>query len=178
MLLVVAAVVAVAFAAVVAVVGLTRSPDSSGSSGSSAPSPEDQGPLALVAVPAPQASTRPCASLIEAVPGSLESGEETLARRKLAAPAPAGAAAWGRAEPVVLRCGLDRPAELTRTSSLREINGVKWLPIKRGDTATWYAVDRDVYVALTVPANAGTGPLQHISDTIRRTLPQRKLDFG
>jgi hypothetical protein len=32
-------------------------------------------------------------------------------------------------------------------------------------------VDRPVYVAVTIPGDAGTGVIQELSDTIARTLP-------
>jgi hypothetical protein len=104
----------------------------------------------------------------------LVSDGATLPRRELAAPAPDGALAWGDAqhEPVVLRCGLDRPGDLTPTSELRVISDVHWLEVSDGGSATWYVVDRPVYVALTVPSDAGTGPLQDVSTTIRDTLAQ------
>ncbi len=85
--------------------------------------------------------------------------------------------AWGAPNPVVLRCGLDRPPELTRDASLRVVNGVRWLHVPGQGSATWYAVDRPVYAALTVPADAGTGPLQQMSDTLADTLPETPLRF-
>ncbi|MFD1152547.1 DUF3515 domain-containing protein, partial [Saccharothrix hoggarensis] len=108
----------------------------------------------------------------------LLSGGVTLPRRELASPAPAGALAWGDAahQPVVLRCGLDRPAALTPTSVTRVISDVQWLEVAEGDSATWYVVDRPVYVALTVPSDAGTGPLQDVSATVRDTLARGPVD--
>ncbi len=131
------------------------------------------GPLPLVPVPAPQAGAAECTGLLAKLPLQLVSNGATLPRRELAAPAPVGAVAWGDAQhdPLVLRCGLDRPRDLGPTSSLRLISDVNWLEITEGDKATWYVVDRPVYVALTVPTDAGTGPLQDISTTIRDTLP-------
>jgi hypothetical protein len=54
---------------------------------------------------------------------------------------------------------------------------VQWLQVEQGGSATWYAVDRPVYVALTLPANTGTGPLQAISEAIAKTLPVKPLTF-
>ena len=53
--------------------------------------------------------------------------------------------------PLVLRCGLPRPAELTPTSALLEVNGVRWLTLTDGALVTSIAVDRPVYVAFTAP---------------------------
>jgi hypothetical protein len=135
------------------------------------------GPLPLVSVPAPQAAAPQCATLIGAVPTELTSNGAKLALRELANPAPPSTIAWGSTDPVVLRCGLDQPPELTPTAQLRVIDGVQWLQVPGEGTATWYAVDREVYVALTVPDNAGTGPLQEISTTIAAKLAARPLRF-
>jgi hypothetical protein len=75
----------------------------------------------------------------------------------------------------VLRCGLPRPAELTPTSALLEVNGVRWLELDDGlpdpVQVSYIAVDRPVYVALTTPVAAGSAPLQEVSDVVRTTLP-------
>jgi hypothetical protein len=168
-LIVVAAVLAVALAVVVAVFGILAN------SGEDQPPP---GPLPLVPVSAPQAGSPDCARTLAAVPAELTSSGAKLARRALAEPAPSATAAWGAPEPVVLRCGLDRPPELTPTAQLRVIDGVQWLVIPGEGASTWYVVDRPVYLALTVPAIAGTGPLQEISDVVAAKLQARPLQFG
>ena len=166
--LVTASLLVAALAVAVAVVALTKS-----SSETAAPNQ----PLALVSVPAPQAGSADCANLIAGVPSTLTSNGKELSPRTLAEPAPKATIAWGEPDPVVLRCGLERPPDLTRTSPLRVVNKVQWLQIEQGGSATWYAVDRPVYVALTVPASAGTGPLQTISDAIAAKLPVKPLTF-
>ncbi|MCA1835777.1 MAG: DUF3515 domain-containing protein [Actinobacteria bacterium] len=86
------------------------------------------GPVALVPVDAPQAGSVACANLLGALPDNLTSGSATLRRLPLAQPAPPATAAWGDGgDPVVLRCGLNRPPELTQTAELRVISGIKWL---------------------------------------------------
>jgi hypothetical protein len=136
------------------------------------------GPLALPSVPAPQANSPECAKLLAAMPGELISNGAHLARRELAAPAPAATMAWGEGDPIVLRCGLDRPPELTPDAQLRVVSGVQWLPVEGQGQSSWYVVDRDVYLALTVPDTAGTGPLQETSDTVSAQLPPAPLRFG
>lgn len=147
-------------------------------------------PLGLAAVPAPDAGSAECTELLAALPAELDGPQElTLPRRPLTTPAPAGAAAWG--EPaVVLRCGLPRPPELTVTSRLLSISGVQFLQLPApddtpddtsddtsGSTTTWVAVDRPVYVLVTLPAEAGSGPLQQLTEKIAENLPQRDLQL-
>jgi hypothetical protein len=143
--------------------------------------PDAQAPLALPAVPAPAAGSAHCRALMDRLPGELASAGQRLARRTLADPAPAGTAAWGGGQaggrdPVLLRCGIDRPAELTRTAPLLDVSGVRWLRLTGDGSSTWIAVDRPVYVALTFTDEAGTGPLQDISAAITATLPAQRVE--
>ncbi|KAA9152976.1 DUF3515 family protein [Amycolatopsis acidicola] len=167
-LIIIAAVLAVALAAVVAVLGIRA--------GSNQDQP-DNGPLALVSVPAPQAGSEDCANLIPALPAELVSNGAKLTRRELADPAPEATVAWGAPDAIVLRCGLEKPPELTPTAQLRVVSGVQWLPVEGAGSSTWYVVDRNVYLGLTVPDSAGTGPLQEISDTVSGKLPAVPLRF-
>ena len=98
-----------------------------------------------------------------------------------AEPAPQGAAAWQAApdaEPVILRCGLDRPAEFVVGAPVQVVDAVQWFEV--ADSAvgrsTWFAVDRPVYVALTLPQGSGPTPIQQISDVIATTLPATEID--
>ncbi|HVV09775.1 DUF3515 domain-containing protein [Amycolatopsis sp.] len=167
-LILIAAVLAVALAAVVAVLGIRAGSNE-----------DDQhnGPLALVPVPAPQAGSADCTNLIAALPNELVSNGAQLTRRELAQPAPAATVAWGEPDAIVLRCGLDKPPELNPTAQLRVVSGVQWLPVEGEGASTWYVVDRNVYLGLTVPDTAGTGPLQEISDTVAAKLPAVPLRF-
>ena len=72
---------------------------------------------------------------------------------------------------VVLRCGLPRPAELTPTSALLEVNGVRWLTLSDGALVTSIAVDRPVYVQLTVPSSMDSASATELSTVIGDTLP-------
>lgn len=136
--------------------------------------PVATGPLTVAPVDAPQAGDGRCATLLEGLDGDLPAGTTTLPSRPLSPPE-AGVLAWAAApEPVVLRCGLPRPAELTATSTLLQIDGVQWLPIDDGlpkpQLVTYIAVDRPVYVALTVPTGVGSGPVQAVADVVRTRL--------
>jgi hypothetical protein len=140
------------------------------------PPAADTGPLAVAPVDAPDAGGAPCTTLLADLDGDLPSSKGSLAQRPLAEPVPAGVRAWAASpRPVVLRCGLPRPAELTPTSALLVINGVSWLSLDDGVpdpvVVTYVTVDRPVYVAVTAPTDAGSGPLQQVSDAVRTRLP-------
>lgn len=134
-----------------------------------------QRPLAIPAVPAPQADDQPCRALLDALPARL--GD--FRRAAVVQPAPAGTAAWtrGNGDPVVLRCGLGRPADFVVGSPIQVVNRVQWFKESSeppaGDQAgasTWYTVDRPVYIALTLPTGSGPTPIQQIADLVERTI--------
>jgi Protein of unknown function (DUF3515) len=139
------------------------------------PAPAETSPLAVASVDAPQATSPSCTALLASLDGDLPAGDRTLPSRPLADPRPAGVRAWAASpRPVVLRCGLPRPAELAPTSSLLQIDGVQWLALDDGlpqpQLVTYVAVDRPVFVALTVPTGLGSGPVQAVSDVVRNRL--------
>jgi Protein of unknown function (DUF3515) len=132
-------------------------------------------PLGLAAVAAPAAHSAECTRLLAALPEDLDGAElGTLRRRQLRDPALVGVAAWGE-PPVVLRCGLDRPTELTATSRLLVVSGGQFLEIGEPGMSTWVAVDRPVYLVVALPQNSGSGPLQQLAVVISHTLPQRDV---
>ncbi|OBA97617.1 hypothetical protein A5662_16745 [Mycobacteriaceae bacterium 1482268.1] len=137
--------------------------------------PEQLQPVPLVSVPAPKSASPECAALMGALPDRL--GD--YRRAQLAEPAPVGAAAWQTApdaEPVILRCGLDRPAEFVVGSPLQVVAPVQWFELTEGDRSTWFAVDRPAYIALTLPSGSGPTPIQEISAAISKTMPAVPLD--
>lgn len=144
------------------------------------------GPLGLAVIPAPAAGSADCARLLTALPQTLDGAEYgqgspgALERRQLRAPVPEGAAGWGD-PPVVLRCGLDRPADLTAISRLLAVSGVEFLEIPgggpSGGLSTWVTVDRSVYVAVALPPRSGSGPLQQIATVISQTLPAQGVNI-
>ena len=163
----------VLFAVVVAaigVVGRVRGVDE--------PPPPETGPLAVAPIDAPGATGPDCSALLAALPSDLVG----LPPRPIAqADELPGVRAWAAApRPVVLRCGLPRPAELTPSSGLLEVNGVRWLQLTDGlpqpVQVSYIAVDRPVYVALTTPVDVGSGPLQTVSDAVRSALPATPVD--
>lgn len=144
--------------------------------GEPTPEPPATGPLAVVPVEAPDATGPDCTKLLATLPAVLSAGDDNLPTRPQADPAQPGVHAWAAApQPVVLRCGLPRPSELVPTSALLEIDGVNWLQLSDNapnpEVVSYVAVDRWVYVVVTEPVDLGSGPLQQLSDLIRKTLP-------
>ncbi|MFE1591818.1 DUF3515 domain-containing protein [Nocardia sp. NPDC058705] len=141
--------------------------------------PVERDPLALSTIPAPAADGPACQALLPALPADL--GDYT--KSTLAEPAPPATRAWqlpDGGDPITLRCGLDRPLEFNRASPLTVIDGVKWFQIRdeAAATGTWFAVDRETYIALTVPDGSGTSAVQTVSDTINANLPAREPTPG
>jgi hypothetical protein len=138
-------------------------------------------PVAIAAVPAPQAGAPQCRSLLATLPEQL--GDYT--RAVAIDPVPDGAAAWRPpdttgGDPVIMRCGLDRPAEFVVGVPLQMVDDVQWLRLTDADTrrSTWVAVDRAVYVAITLPDGSGPTPIQTLSDVIARTMPAMPIRPG
>ena len=144
-----------AVAAVLAVAATHRSPHS---------------PVVIGAVPAPQADSGECRSLLGGLPDRL--GD--YRRAETARPTPAGTAAWrDGGEPVILRCGVDRPAEFIVGAPIQMVDRVQWFQLAdpASGRSTWLCVDRPVYVALTLPDGSGSAPIQTLSEVIDRAMP-------
>ena len=148
------------------------------------PAPE---PIAISTVPAPRAESPECGALIGALPDQLGDYQ----RAPVVEPAPTGTAAWqsdAGSEALILRCGVDRPAEFVVGAPLQMVDAVQWFRVGEagagapgpGEAAagrsTWFAVDRPVYVALTLPAGSGPTPIQRLSAAIAETLPEQPVD--
>jgi hypothetical protein len=131
-------------------------------------------PVVVAAVPAPHADDAACHKLMDALPQRL--GD--YSRATLVQPAPVGAAAWqlaGEGDPVILRCGLDRPSDFVVGSPIQQVDRVQWFQVSQDQRSTWYAVDRPVYLALTLPPGSGPTPIQQLSELIDRTMPARPI---
>lgn len=127
------------------------------------------GPLPIVEVGQPDAATASCHKLMPALPQRLAN-----APRRTLEGQTVGVAAWGDPA-VILRCGLETPAELVCSSALVQVGDVSWLQLPSeglGDT-TYLAADRSVRIAVTVPDGSGTGPIQQISEVVNANLPVR-----
>lgn len=83
-------------------------------------------------------------------------------------------AAWG--EPaIVLRCGVPRPAALTRTSQLVSVNGVDWFAEELTEGYVFSTYGRQVYVEVTVPDDYAPeiGPVTELSSSVAEAVPER-----
>lgn len=154
-------------------------------------------PVALGPVPAPGAADPACTALLRALPDELaQLPRRTITGLGALPDASASAspttptdladlevgavAAWGQ-PPVVLRCGVQTPDELTCTAPVQVVDGVTWLPLS--DTSdsdpqrgtTYLLADRSVRVALTIPPGVNSGPWQQISSIVAATLPVRPV---
>lgn len=163
-LLIAALVVAVAAIAVILGIAASRKPLSA--------------PVAISGAPAPHAADAACTSLMNALPEQLGDYRRAAA----AEPVPAGAAAWQAdqsEEPVILRCGLDRPTDFVVGAPLQAVDEVSWFRVAGDDgRSTWFAVDRPVYVALTLPAGSGPTAIQELSEVIASVMPATPFDPG
>ncbi|WP_101949224.1 DUF3515 domain-containing protein [Mycobacterium sp. 3519A] len=136
-------------------------------------SPPAQQAVPIPPVPAPQADSAECKTLLAALPQQLGDYH----RAPVVQPAPPGTAAWTSGdEPVILRCGLDRPAEFVVGSALQVVDEVQWFQLTGEGRSTWLAVDRAVYIALTLPQGSGPTPIQEVSDVIAKSLPAKQID--
>lgn len=138
-------------------------------------------PVALGAAETPAAGSAECRALTDALPETLGDYQSV----PLVDPAPESAAAWRStvdvdAEPIVLRCGLERPSEFVQGVSLTDVNRVQWFGIDGTDqgldATTWVAVDRPVYVALTLPNGTGSAPIQGVSEALKAAMPEQPID--
>ena len=160
---------------VVAAVVLTRALSHGGGStvaDVSAPPSQarDELPVVKVGVPpvTPEAQQN-CPTLMSKLP--LELNDAPSRRVESATPF---AYAWGQ-PPVVLICGVARPAGLDPTSGLIQINGVQWLvDTSSPDRVVWTAVDRAVYVQVAVSADTDSAPVTELSDVLSGALPAQR----
>lgn len=139
--------------------------------------PPRPAPVAIAAAPAPDADGDACHALLAGLPD----GMGDYHRATAVEPVPAGAAAWqsdANAEPVILRCGIERPVDFVTSSPLQVVDDVNWFRIGDQGFTTWVSVDRPVYVALTLPDGSGPTPIQLISGAVAKALPAVKPNPG
>ena len=124
-------------------------------------------PVTVAAPPPNSAADAPCTKLLGVLPITLNglAGRPALSTWTYVV-------AWG--EPaIVLRCGVPRPRGLVPGSDAftAGVNGVAyWVDHAKKDTV-FTAIDRAVYIEVTVPTQYAGGPLAPISDAITTALP-------
>jgi Protein of unknown function (DUF3515) len=149
---------------------LTAHGSGSGDGSGTSRSPSPTGPLPAVTVAAPPspdtATQRACVKVFAKLPVQLGA----LAPRKTDTDS-AFVAAWGDPA-VVLRCGVGRPAVLgtPQAAQLLDVNSVIWQPDPQRTQTVYTAVDRAVYIEVSVPAGADQ-PLPLLTSAVQ-ALPQ------
>jgi len=124
-------------------------------------------PVLRVAVPPVTPAARAaCPALMKVLP--LDLLEDPSRRVRSDSPF---AYAWGD-PPVVLVCGVDRPAGWVVGAAAIQINGVQWyVDTDDPDTTVWTAVDRSVYVEVRLPASVDSAPVTALTTQIAAALP-------
>ncbi|SNS05929.1 Protein of unknown function [Geodermatophilus pulveris] len=141
--------------------------------GSPVPGRADLPPLPVPVPPVTPEAEAACPALMGQLPLEL-AGEQS---RPVDSDSPF-AYAWGE-PPVVLVCGVERPAALEPTSPLIQISGVNWLvDTTDPDRVVWTAVDRPVYLQVTVSADTDSAPVTALAPVINDTLPLQPIGAG
>jgi len=137
------------------------------------PQRADLPPLPVTVPPVPPEATAPCEAVMRALP--LELAREQS--RPVDSDSPF-VYAWGE-PPVVLVCGVDRPAGWVTSASAIQINGVQWfVDTSDADTTTWTTVDRPVYVEVRLPADVDSAPVTALTTPLAQALPYQEPDPG
>lgn len=87
-----------------------------------------------------------CPDLVAALPATVADGH----RRPVSGTPATRVVAWDD-PPIVLRCGVARPASLVPGSPVITVQGVDWDTYPLGGAVRWTAVNRRVYVEVLVP---------------------------
>jgi hypothetical protein len=141
---------------------------------SSAPvRPEDLPVLPLAVPPVTPEAEEFCPSVMGKLPLEL-AGEPS---RRVQSDTPY-VYAWGE-PPVVLTCGVERPAGWTVSASGIQINGVLW-HVDSDDPATtvWTVVDRPVYVEVRLPSGVDSAPVTALTVPLAEALPYQEPSPG
>lgn len=123
----------------------------------------DPQPAPLGSLPHAPGAARACQDVLAHLPEEF-GGEQVYRRRELDGTGLTSErdAAWTALglEPVVLRCGTKLPESYRPGVSLHQINDIPWFEdteLAPGSTAsTWYALGRDVTIAVSMPQEAAT----------------------
>ena len=140
----------------------------------SAPSQRGDLPVLPVEVPpvTPEAEAS-CPAVMSALPLELV-GEPS---RRVDSDSPF-AYAWSD-PPVVLVCGVERPAGYVVGEPAIQINGVQWyVDTTDPETTVWTAIDRPVHVEVRVPSSVDSAPVTVLSTHLAAALPYQEPTPG
>ena len=136
----------------------------------SAPRTAATGPVTAEAPPPSPGLDKPCATLLNRLPRVLAGN----AARPVTA-APDRVVAWGD-PPVVLRCGVARPAAAGAAAQEFVVDGVPWVYADEHGTGVWTTTKRTAYVEVRMPPKYhGTGSqliLTELAAPIAESLPR------
>ena len=129
---------------------------------------QDRGGVHVDAYPTTKSSELDCAALLGDLPPSVAGQPRRLVAGKIAG-------AWGD-PPIILRCGVEKPAGLKPTSQCHEINGVGWLAERQSDGYLFTTIGRKHHASLEVPADyePEADALADVADVIARHLPMNR----
>ncbi|MFD2079770.1 Protein of unknown function [Actinopolymorpha cephalotaxi] len=110
-----------------------------------------------------------CRRLFAALPAQVL-GESA----RVVQPASANAAAWGD-PPILLRCGVHRPAKLRTSSDCLAIDHVGWFSERATRGYIFTTIGRDAYVELSVPSayQPPSNALVDVAAAVRQAVPVR-----
>ena len=111
-----------------------------------------------------------CRALVENLP-ELVAGQ----RSRAVEPAAALAGAWGD-PPIVLRCGVTKPANLRPTSRCDVVNSVGWFTQQRSDGYAFTTIGRSAYVEVVVPDayDPAANALVDLASAVQTSVPVRQ----
>jgi hypothetical protein len=121
--------------------------------------------VSVDAYPTTRGSAVDCKGLLSDLPPSVADQPRRTVEDKLAG-------AWGD-PPIILRCGVEKPARLKPTSQCHEVNGVGWLAERESDGWLFTTIGRKLYVSLEVPTDyePAADALADVADLIGRHVP-------
>lgn len=96
-----------------------------------------------------------CKALFADVPRSVDSEDSILVSGD-------NAVAWG-APPIILRCGVEKPSALTRSSACYPVKDVGWFAETTADGFLFTTIGREFYVSVEVPG-AYDPPVDALAD--------------
>lgn len=128
------------------------------------------GPARVAPPPDQRADRNVCYALRNALPDELAGRD-----RRDTQPSSNRTAAWGSPDAVTLRCGVARPAGLTETSQVTEVEGVDWFLVERPAAYVFTTVGRTTHVEVRVPRSTpraeATAALVDLADALTSAVP-------